>query len=109
MTHRALLLVDLQNDFCAGGALAVPEGDSTVDIANQLIAWCQTRGDAVLASQTGTLRTTELRQSASGRTLQPWSTRRLAANLLARSLRAEYGRRGVSSVAEPQGNRGRFS
>lgn len=51
MTHRALLLVDLQNDFCAGGALAVPEGDSTVDIANQLIAWCQTRGDAVLASQ----------------------------------------------------------
>ena len=38
MTHRALLLVDLQNDFCAGGALAVPEGDSTVDIANQLIA-----------------------------------------------------------------------
>lgn len=51
MTHRALLLVDLQNDFCAGGALAVPEGDSTVDIANQLIAGCQTRGDAVLASQ----------------------------------------------------------
>ncbi len=51
MTHRALLLVDLQNDFCAGGSLAVPEGDSTVDIANQLIAWCQTRGDAVLASQ----------------------------------------------------------
>ena len=34
MTHRALLLVDLQNEFCAGGALAVPEGDSTVDIAN---------------------------------------------------------------------------
>ncbi|ENC7317834.1 nicotinamidase/pyrazinamidase, partial [Escherichia coli] len=27
MPHRALLLVDLQNDFCAGGALAVPEGD----------------------------------------------------------------------------------
>ncbi|ECA5588643.1 nicotinamidase/pyrazinamidase, partial [Salmonella enterica subsp. enterica serovar Kentucky] len=23
MTNRALLLVDLQNDFCAGGALAV--------------------------------------------------------------------------------------
>ncbi|EAX7871646.1 nicotinamidase/pyrazinamidase, partial [Salmonella enterica subsp. enterica serovar Infantis] len=27
MTNRALLLVDLQNDFCAGGALAVAEGD----------------------------------------------------------------------------------
>ncbi|EMY5768440.1 bifunctional nicotinamidase/pyrazinamidase, partial [Escherichia sp. R-CC3] len=24
MPPRALLLVDLQNDFCAGGALAVP-------------------------------------------------------------------------------------
>ena len=36
MPHRALLLVDLQNDFCAGGALAVPEGDSTVDVANRL-------------------------------------------------------------------------
>lgn len=39
MAHRALLLVDLQNDFCAGGALAVPEGDSTVDVANALIDW----------------------------------------------------------------------
>ncbi|MCZ6343745.1 hypothetical protein O5286_28310, partial [Escherichia coli] len=26
LNPRALLLVDLQNDFCAGGALAVPEG-----------------------------------------------------------------------------------
>ena len=34
MTQRALLRVDLQNDFCAGGALAVPQGDSTVDVAN---------------------------------------------------------------------------
>jgi len=51
MTQRALLLVDIQNDFCAGGALAVAEGDSTVDVANALIAWCKARGDAVLASQ----------------------------------------------------------
>ncbi|BCU55926.1 bifunctional nicotinamidase/pyrazinamidase [Enterobacter kobei] len=48
---RALLLVDLQNDFCAGGALAVAGGDSTVDIANALIEWCKARGDAVVASQ----------------------------------------------------------
>lgn len=53
MTHRALLLVDLQNDFCAGGALAVPEGDNTVDIANQLINWCQSRDIPIIASQTG--------------------------------------------------------
>lgn len=51
MANRALLLVDLQNDFCAGGALAVPEGDSTVDIANRLITWCQSRGDVAIASQ----------------------------------------------------------
>lgn len=48
---RALLLVDLQNDFCAGGALAVAGGDSTVDIANALIERCKARGDAVVASQ----------------------------------------------------------
>jgi nicotinamidase/pyrazinamidase len=44
------LLVDLQNDFCAGGALAVPQGDSTIDIANRLIDWCATRGDVIVAS-----------------------------------------------------------
>lgn len=47
---RALLLVDLQNDFCVGGALAVPQGDSTIDIANRLIDWCTVRGDTVVAS-----------------------------------------------------------
>jgi nicotinamidase/pyrazinamidase len=51
MNARALLLVDLQNDFCAGGALAVPEGDSTVDVANALIHWCLVRGDAIVASK----------------------------------------------------------
>lgn len=58
MPPRALLLVDLQNDFCAGGALAVPEGDSTVDVANRLIDWCQSRGEAVIASQDCTRRIT---------------------------------------------------
>lgn len=47
---RALLLVDLQNDFCAGGALAVPEGDSSVDVANRLIDWCSLRGEKVVSS-----------------------------------------------------------
>ena len=48
---RALVMVDLQNDFCAGGALAVPEGDSTIDVANALMSYCKARGDAVLATQ----------------------------------------------------------
>lgn len=34
---RALLLVDIQNDFVPGGALAVPDGDRVVTVANRLI------------------------------------------------------------------------
>jgi nicotinamidase/pyrazinamidase len=34
---RALILVDLQNDFMPGGALAVASGDETVPIANALM------------------------------------------------------------------------
>lgn len=51
MTQRALLLVDLQNDFCAGGALAVAEGDSTIDVANLMIRASKILGDVVVASQ----------------------------------------------------------
>jgi len=32
---RALILVDLQNDFVEGGALAVPDGMAVVEIANR--------------------------------------------------------------------------
>ena len=31
-----LLLVDVQNDFCPRGALAVPRGDEVVRVANRL-------------------------------------------------------------------------
>ena len=34
---RALLIVDVQNDFCPGGALAVPNGDRVVPIINGLM------------------------------------------------------------------------
>jgi nicotinamidase/pyrazinamidase len=34
----ALLIVDVQNDFCPGGALAVPEGDRVVPVVNDLAA-----------------------------------------------------------------------
>lgn len=34
---RALILVDLQNDFCPGGALAVEGGDQVISIANKLM------------------------------------------------------------------------
>ncbi len=34
---RALILVDLQPDFCPGGALAVVRGDETLAVANRLM------------------------------------------------------------------------
>jgi nicotinamidase/pyrazinamidase len=37
MSNRALILVDIQNDFLPGGALAVPEGDHIIPIVNQLV------------------------------------------------------------------------
>ena len=32
-----LLVIDVQNDFCPGGALAVPDGDAVVPVINRLI------------------------------------------------------------------------
>ena len=34
---KGLLVVDVQNDFCPGGALAVPEGDKVVPVINELM------------------------------------------------------------------------
>ena len=34
--HAALLVIDVQNDFCPGGALAVPHGDAIVPLINRL-------------------------------------------------------------------------
>jgi len=44
---RALLLIDLQYDFCPGGSLAVARGDETIPIANQLTP----KFDIVVATQ----------------------------------------------------------
>ena len=34
--NTALILIDIQNDFCPGGALAVNQGDEIVDISNKI-------------------------------------------------------------------------
>jgi nicotinamidase/pyrazinamidase len=44
---RALIIVDVQNDFCPGGALAVPGGDQVVPVINRL----QPQYDLVVATQ----------------------------------------------------------
>ena len=50
-TGTALLVVDVQNDFCAGGALAVPEGDRVVDPINRLLAAHAAAGAAIFATR----------------------------------------------------------
>ena len=37
-TNSALIVIDVQNDFCPGGALAVPGGDEILPPVNRLIA-----------------------------------------------------------------------
>jgi nicotinamidase/pyrazinamidase len=36
MADRALIIIDVQNDFCPGGALAVADGDAVVPVINAL-------------------------------------------------------------------------
>jgi nicotinamidase/pyrazinamidase len=47
----ALLVVDVQNDFCPGGALAVRDGDTVVPPLNRMIAWTMRHGGTVYASR----------------------------------------------------------
>ena len=49
--HSALLVVDVQNDFCPGGALPVPQGDEIIGRINQYIGLFGQRGRPVLASR----------------------------------------------------------
>ncbi|CFQ50170.1 nicotinamidase/pyrazinamidase [Yersinia frederiksenii] len=49
--NAALLLIDLQNDFCPGGALAVGEGDRVIAVANEAINACLAQKIPVIASQ----------------------------------------------------------
>ncbi len=51
MPRDALLLVDIQNDFCPGGALAVPEGDKILPLANWYARLFERRGLPVFASR----------------------------------------------------------
>ena len=44
---KALIIVDLQNDFLPGGALPVPQGDQVISLANEL----PRRFELVLATQ----------------------------------------------------------
>lgn len=49
--RSALLVVDIQNDFCTGGALAVPGSEAVVGAMNRHIAEATRRGWAIYASR----------------------------------------------------------
>ncbi|HLM56871.1 MAG TPA: nicotinamidase [Pyrinomonadaceae bacterium] len=48
---RALIMVDVQNDFCPGGALGVAGGDEVVEPLNRLAEQFLARGDLVFKSR----------------------------------------------------------
>ena len=49
--RRALIVVDVQNDFCPGGSLAVERGDEVVAPLNRLIEEFLERGEPVFKSR----------------------------------------------------------
>jgi len=50
-TKTLLLIVDVQNDFCPGGALAVTDGDAVVSPLNAISAALSQKGGRVAATQ----------------------------------------------------------
>ena len=51
MAKKALLMVDVQNDFCPGGALAVINGDKVVGPLNAMLTLADERNWLVVASR----------------------------------------------------------
>jgi nicotinamidase/pyrazinamidase len=49
--RRALIIVDVQNDFCPGGSLAVERGDEVIEPLNRLAREFLARGDLVVKSR----------------------------------------------------------
>lgn len=50
-TYRTLLVVDVQNDFCPGGALPVADGDEVVPVLNEYVRHFRRVGEHVYYSR----------------------------------------------------------
>ena len=48
---NALISIDIQNDFCPGGALAVGEGDAIIPFVNDQIAYARTHNAPIIMTQ----------------------------------------------------------
>ncbi|MBI4991707.1 MAG: isochorismatase family protein [Candidatus Harrisonbacteria bacterium] len=51
MARAVLILVDVQNDFCPGGALAVKDGDKVVEPLNRMADFALRKGWIIIASR----------------------------------------------------------
>lgn len=51
ITSEALIVVDVQNDFCPGGALPVREGDTVVPVFNKYLVRAAAAGMPIFASR----------------------------------------------------------
>ncbi|HEY5648480.1 MAG TPA: nicotinamidase [Nitrospiria bacterium] len=49
--QHALIIVDVQNDFCSGGSLAVPDGEAVVPVMNEYIRRFMSAGAPVFATR----------------------------------------------------------
>jgi nicotinamidase/pyrazinamidase len=50
LTATALLIIDVQNDFCKGGALEVKDAEAVIAPLNALAAYCAAHGNRVIAT-----------------------------------------------------------
>jgi nicotinamidase/pyrazinamidase len=51
LNKSALIIVDMQNDFCPGGSLAVAGGDEIVPVINRYTEIFRERGSTIIASR----------------------------------------------------------
>ena len=51
LANAALILVDVQNDFCPGGSLAVNGGDEVIAPLNRMIDLFESRGRPIIATR----------------------------------------------------------
>ena len=95
--EQALIVIDVQNDFCPGGALAVPGGDEIVPLINTLIEGFD---HVVLTQDWHPAGHSSFASSHPGK--QPFSTIEMPygdADAVAGPLHPGHGRGGVSSLA----------
>ncbi|MDA2936311.1 nicotinamidase [Patescibacteria group bacterium AH-259-L05] len=51
MNKKALIIVDVQNDFCPGGSLPVPQGNEVVGPLNRMVEYAREHGWLIVASR----------------------------------------------------------